>query len=47
LKNPAQKLRDKTLYRRSDVKISGGKAVPANGYADTSDLDVRKKAKPR
>ena len=31
LANPAQKLRGKAVYRRCDVKLSGGKAVPANG----------------
>lgn len=31
LRNPATKLADKTVYRRTDVKVSGGKAVPANG----------------
>lgn len=31
IKNPAQKLKDKAVYRRSDVRVSGGKAVPRNG----------------
>ncbi len=31
LRNAAQKLRDKAVYRRRDVKLVGGKAVPANG----------------
>lgn len=31
LRNPAAKLADKAVYRRTDVKVSGGKAVPANG----------------
>jgi hypothetical protein len=31
LSNAAAKLRDKAVYQRSDVKISGGKAVPRNG----------------
>ena len=31
LKNPASKLRDKAVYLRRDVKLIGGKAVPANG----------------
>jgi hypothetical protein len=31
LRNAAQKLSDKAVYRRADVKIIGGKAVPANG----------------
>jgi len=31
LRNPAAKLRDKAVYQRADVKISGGKAVPRNG----------------
>jgi hypothetical protein len=31
LKNPAATLRDKAVYQRSDIKISGGKAVPRNG----------------
>jgi len=31
LKNPADKLRGKAVYHRADVRISGGKAVPANG----------------
>ncbi|MGD0651195.1 MAG: hypothetical protein ABSA97_08670 [Verrucomicrobiia bacterium] len=31
LRNAAQKLEDKAAYQRSDVKISGGKAVPRNG----------------
>ena len=31
LKNPAQKLRGKAVYQRSDVRISSGKAVPRNG----------------
>ena len=31
LRNPAQKLKDKAVYQRRDVEISGGKAVPKNG----------------
>lgn len=31
LHSPASKLKGKAAYRRTDVKISGGKAVPANG----------------
>lgn len=31
LRNAAMKLRDKAVYRRKDVKLIGGKAVPANG----------------
>jgi len=31
LRNAAAKLKDKAVYQRSDVKISGGKAVPRNG----------------
>jgi hypothetical protein len=31
LRNPAQKLKGKAAYCRCDVRISGGKAVPANG----------------
>jgi hypothetical protein len=31
LKGAATKLNDAAVYRRKDVKISGGKAVPANG----------------
>jgi len=31
IRDPASKLRDKAVYRRSDVKVSGGKAVPRNG----------------
>jgi hypothetical protein len=31
LKNAAKKLQDKAVYRRKDVKLIGGKAVPANG----------------
>ena len=31
LRNPASKLRDKAVYRRRDVKLAGGKPVPANG----------------
>lgn len=30
LRNPAQQLRGKAVYHRADVKVSGGKAVPAN-----------------
>lgn len=32
LKNPAAKLRDKGVYRRSDVKIIGSKPVIVNGH---------------
>lgn len=31
LKHPASRLRDKAVYRRSDVVVSGGKALPKNG----------------
>ena len=31
IKNPAAKLKGKAVYQRSDVKLLGGKAVPANG----------------
>jgi hypothetical protein len=31
LRNPASKLRGLAVYERSDVKVSGGKAVPKNG----------------
>jgi hypothetical protein len=31
LRNPATRLRDSAIYRRSDVIVSGGKAVPKNG----------------
>ena len=31
LSNPGAKLKGKAVYQRSDVKISGGKAVPRNG----------------
>jgi hypothetical protein len=31
IKNPATKLKGKAVYQRSDVKLVGGKAVPANG----------------
>jgi DNA modification methylase len=31
IKNPAQKLRNKAVYARTDVKVSDGKAVPRNG----------------
>jgi hypothetical protein len=31
LKNPAQKLKSKAVYQRKDVRLLGGKAVPANG----------------
>ncbi len=31
LSHPAKKLSDKAFYERSDVKLSGGKAVPRNG----------------
>ncbi len=30
LRNPATKLKGKAVYQRSDVKLSGGKAVPRN-----------------
>jgi len=36
LRNPAQKLKDKAAYRRSDVRVRGGKAVPENGARGTS-----------
>lgn len=31
LKNPSRKLRGMAVYRRKDVMVSGGKAVPRNG----------------
>ncbi len=31
IKNPAEKLKGKAVYCRTDVKVSGGKAVPRNG----------------
>ena len=31
LKNPAQKLKGRAVYQRKDVRLIGGKAVPANG----------------
>ena len=31
LRRPATKLRNAAVYRRSDVKLSGGKAIPWNG----------------
>ncbi len=31
VKNPAARLRDKAVYRRSDVQVRGGKPVPFNG----------------
>ena len=31
LRNPATKLKDKAVYKRADVKLAGGKAVPRNG----------------
>jgi hypothetical protein len=31
IKNPASQLKGKAVYQRSDVKLVGGKAVPANG----------------
>ena len=31
LRNPAARLRDRAVYRRADVAISGGKAIPVNG----------------
>jgi len=31
LRDPATKLRDKVVYQRSDVRLSGGKPVPRNG----------------
>jgi len=31
LRNPAAKLTGKAVYRRRDVKVAGGKAVPRNG----------------
>jgi hypothetical protein len=31
LSHPAEKLKDKAVYERADVKVSGGKAVPRNG----------------
>jgi hypothetical protein len=37
LKNPAEKLRDKAVYRRVDVVIRDGKPVPRNGDYDLTD----------
>jgi len=31
IKNPASKLKDKAVYARSDVHVSGNKAIPRNG----------------
>ncbi len=31
LKYPARKLKDKAIYQRSDIKLSGGKPTPTNG----------------
>ena len=31
LQNPAARLKGKAVYRRSDVRVTGGKAVPRNG----------------
>ena len=31
LKFPAARLKDKAVYQRKDVKLTGGKAVPRNG----------------
>lgn len=31
LRNPATKLKDKAVYKRADVRVTGGKAVPRNG----------------
>lgn len=31
LKLPAARLKDKAVYQRKDVRLSGGKAVPING----------------
>ena len=31
LRNAAKKLKDAAVYQRRDVRIIGGKAVPANG----------------
>jgi len=31
LRNPAAKLKNAAVYKRADVKISGGKAIPRNG----------------
>jgi hypothetical protein len=31
LQNPAAKLRNAAVYKRADVKIAGGKAIPRNG----------------
>jgi hypothetical protein len=31
LKNPAKKLQGKAVYRRSDIRLSGGKPTPING----------------
>jgi hypothetical protein len=36
LKNPSKKLKDKAAYKRSDVKITGGKAIPINGENNSS-----------
>src|SRR6266566_3100659 len=31
LRNPAQKLKGRAVYQRKDLRLLGGKAVPANG----------------
>ena len=31
IRNPAEKLRNKAVYQRKDIKVSGGKPVPRNG----------------
>lgn len=31
LKNPATRLKGRTVYRRKDVAVTGNKAVPING----------------
>jgi hypothetical protein len=36
LRNPARKLKGKAVYERTDVRISGGKAVPRNGDQGTA-----------
>lgn len=33
LKYPHQKLRGRAAYRRSDVTVAGGRAIPANGHS--------------
>ena len=32
IKNPAKKLQGKAIYRRADIRLSGGKPTPTNGH---------------